>query len=209
MRAVSAYAGYVRTACERGIDAIVMGAGLPLDLPDLAADHPEVALIPILSDARGIQLVVRKWARKDRLPDAIVIEHPRYAGGHLGASSVDDLADPRFDFERVIPETLEFFHRQGIAPAIAGQPLVGAAHFHQPLVGLQQSRAGEGASGKADQQFHFGRGQAAHLRGGFVDDSHEAAPSYERQASSKRAAHSTVLSCRRTSSRRERGFRRG
>jgi nitronate monooxygenase len=124
MRAVTSYADLVRRACESGIDAIVMGAGLPLDLPDLVADFPDVALIPILSDARGIQLVVRKWARKQRLPDAIVIEHPRYAGGHLGAASVEDLADPRFDFERVIPETLAFFRDQGIAEGAI--PLIAA-----------------------------------------------------------------------------------
>jgi nitronate monooxygenase len=115
MRSVSAYPDYVRQSCESGADAIVMGAGLPLDLPDLAAAWPQVALIPILSDARGIALVVRKWARKGRLPDAIVIEHPRYAGGHLGAAKIEDLADPRFDFERVIPETLAFFDAEGIA----------------------------------------------------------------------------------------------
>jgi nitronate monooxygenase len=34
MRAVSQYADYVRQACASGADAIVMGAGLPLDLPD-------------------------------------------------------------------------------------------------------------------------------------------------------------------------------
>ena len=76
MRAVSEYAAYVRQACESGIQAIVVGAGLPLDLPDLTSDHPDVALIPILSDARGIGVVLKKWMRKNRLPDAIVIEHP-------------------------------------------------------------------------------------------------------------------------------------
>jgi nitronate monooxygenase len=114
MRAVSEYPAYVRQSCQSGADAIVMGAGLPLDLPELAAPWPDVALIPILSDARGIALVVRKWMRKGRLPDAIVVEHPRYAGGHLGAARIDDLADPRFDFERVIPETLAFFRAEGI-----------------------------------------------------------------------------------------------
>src|SRR5512134_279602 len=53
MRAVSEYASSVRQACASGVEAIVMGAGLPLDLPDLAAPWPDVALIPILSDARG------------------------------------------------------------------------------------------------------------------------------------------------------------
>lgn len=115
MRAVEEYAQYVRQACETGIDAIVVGAGLPLDLPELTAGFPEVALIPILSDARGIQLVVKKWARKGHLPSAVVIEHPRYAGGHLGAARVEDLQDPRFDFERVIPETLAFFRSMGLA----------------------------------------------------------------------------------------------
>ena len=76
MRAVSEYPAYVRRACESGADAIVVGAGLPLDLPELAADWPHVAL------------VVRKWMRKGRLPDAIVIEHPRHAGGHLCAARI-------------------------------------------------------------------------------------------------------------------------
>jgi nitronate monooxygenase len=116
MRAVSDYAMSVRQSCASGADAIVMGAGLPLDLPDLAADHPDVALIPILSDARGIALVIKKWARKGRVPDAIVIEHPRYAGGHLGAAKIDDLGDPRFDFERVLPEVHACFRAEGIEP---------------------------------------------------------------------------------------------
>ena len=115
MRAVSEYAAYVRQSCASGADAIVVGAGLPLDLPELTAAWPDVALIPILSDARGIALVVKKWARKGRLPDAVVVEHPRYAGGHLGAAKIEDLADPRFDFERVVPETLAFFKAEGIA----------------------------------------------------------------------------------------------
>ncbi len=123
MRAVSEYAAYVRRSLECGIDAVVVGAGLPLDLPDLAQDHPEALLIPILSDARGVQLVVKKWERKKRLPDAIVIEHPRLAGGHLGAARIADLGDPRFDFERVLPESLAFLRSAGIEKEI---PLIAA-----------------------------------------------------------------------------------
>jgi nitronate monooxygenase len=136
MRAISAYADCVRVACENGIDAIVVGAGLPLDLPDLTAEHPDVALIPILSDSRGIQLVVRKWERKGRRPDAVVIEHPRYAGGHLGAAKIEDLTDARFDFERVIPETLEFFHRQGIAEGSIPLIAAGGINSHARIVEL-------------------------------------------------------------------------
>jgi len=133
MRAVSDYAASVRQACASGIDAIVMGAGLPLDLPDLAADFPDVALIPILSDARGIALVIRKWARKGRVPDAIVVEHPRYAGGHLGAAKVDDLADPRFDFERVLPEVHAFFRAEGIAPDAIPLIPAGGINTHERI----------------------------------------------------------------------------
>jgi nitronate monooxygenase len=114
MKALSAYEAYVRQALQSGADAVVVGAGLPLDLPEIARDHPRTALIPILSDARGVQLVVRKWEKKGRLPDAIVIEHPRLAGGHLGAAKVADLQDTRFDFENVLPQVLEFFKTAGI-----------------------------------------------------------------------------------------------
>lgn len=114
MRAVGQYADYVRQSCESGAHAIVAGAGLPLDLPELAAAFPAVALVPILSDARGVGIVLKKWQRRNRLPDAIVIEHPRHAGGHLGAARIEDLADPRFEFARVLEETFALLARLGL-----------------------------------------------------------------------------------------------
>ncbi|WP_338849890.1 nitronate monooxygenase family protein [Massilia sp. W12] len=123
MKALSAYPELVRTALEAGIDAVVVGAGLPLDLPELARDFPDTALIPILSDARGVQLILRKWEKKGRLPDAIVIEHPRLAGGHLGAAKVADLQDTRFDFEVVLPEVRKFMQSAGYERHI---PLIAA-----------------------------------------------------------------------------------
>jgi nitronate monooxygenase len=128
MRAVSEYAAYVRQACASGIDAIVVGAGLPLDLPELTADHPKVALVPILSDARGIALVLKKWERKGRLPDAIVIEHPKHAGGHLGAARIEDLGDPRFEFEQVLPEAKALLRAHGAEPV----PLIPAGGINTP-----------------------------------------------------------------------------
>lgn len=136
MRAVSDYAAYCRTALEAGVDMLVVGAGLPLDLPDLAADHPAALLVPILSDARGVQLIVKKWERKQRLPDAIVIEHPGKAGGHLGAARIGDLHDSRFDFERVLPESLACLQRLGVAKEI---PLIAAGGIgsHADILRLQ------------------------------------------------------------------------
>ncbi|MCF8206966.1 MAG: nitronate monooxygenase family protein [Methylotenera sp.] len=123
MRAVTDYAASVRTALEQGIDAVVVGAGLPLDLPELAQDHPKAALIPILSDARGVALLWKKWERKSRLPSAIVIEHPAHAAGHLGAAKVADLGEARFEFETVLPAVRQLIRDAGVEGQV---PLIAA-----------------------------------------------------------------------------------
>ena len=64
MKAVRDHAVLVSQACESGADAIVIGAGLPIDLPDMTADHPKVALIPILSESRGVGIVLKKWLKR-------------------------------------------------------------------------------------------------------------------------------------------------
>ena len=115
MRAVSNYAELVVQACKSGANAIIMGAGLPMDLPELTGDYPEVALIPILSEERGVRAVLKKWLRKNRAPDAIVIEHPRYAGGHLGATRLEEVNDPKFDFKRVLVEIRTVIQQLGLA----------------------------------------------------------------------------------------------
>jgi nitronate monooxygenase len=123
MRAVSDYAASVRTALQEGIDALVVGAGLPLDLPELAQDHPGTALVPILSDARGVALLWKKWERRQRLPSAIVIEHPAHAAGHLGAAKVADLGDARFEFETVLPAVRQHIRDAGMEGRV---PLIAA-----------------------------------------------------------------------------------
>ena len=136
MRAVTEYADMVRQACKSGADAIVMGAGLPLDLPDLTAEFPHVALIPILSDVRGIALLLKKWMRKGRLPDAVVIEHPRYAGGHLGAAKIEDVGNARFDFEEVLPGAKEAMRTLDIDPAQVPLIPAGGINSHEKVLKL-------------------------------------------------------------------------
>ena len=130
MRAVSQYADYVRTACAAGADAIVAGAGLALDLPELARDWPRVGLVPIVSEARAASLIVRRWQKRGRAPDAIVVEHPRYAGGHLGATKLEEVADPRFDFARVLPEIRVALHDAGLDADRV--PLIAAGGINSP-----------------------------------------------------------------------------
>lgn len=139
MKAVKNHAALVRQACESGADAIVMGAGLPLDLPELVGDYRKnVSLLPILSESRGIGVVLKRWMKKGVLPDAIVIEHPAHAAGHLGASSVGGVNDSKFDFKRVLEETFELFkqldlEREKIPLILAG----GMANFQKVFTALK------------------------------------------------------------------------
>jgi nitronate monooxygenase len=133
MRAVSDYASYVKQSCESGADAVVVGAGLPMDLPELVADHPQVALIPILSDVRGIALILKKWMRKNRLPDAIVIENPRHAAGHLGAAKIEDVDQPHFAFPVVLEGTLALFQELGIERERIPLIVAGGVNSHEQV----------------------------------------------------------------------------
>jgi nitronate monooxygenase len=133
MKAVTEHAAYVRQACESGAQAIVMGAGLPLDLPELAGGFPDVALIPILSDARGVAIVLKKWMRKNRLPDAIVIEHPRFAGGHLGAPRLEEVGDARFDFAPVLEGIFKLYVELGIERERIPVIVAGGINSHEML----------------------------------------------------------------------------
>lgn len=136
MKAVTEHAAYVRQACESGAEAIVMGAGLPLDLPEMAEGHPDVALIPILSDVRGVSVVLKKWMRKGRMPDAIVIEHPRYAGGHLGATKIEDIGDARFEFKGVLEGVFDLFEELGIARERIPVIVAGGINTHEKFMEL-------------------------------------------------------------------------
>jgi nitronate monooxygenase len=133
MRAVSEYAAYVRQACESGAHAVVCGAGLPLDLPELTADHPDVAIIPILSDVRGIGLILKKWMRKNRLPDAIVIENPKFAAGHLGAARPEDVNAPHFAFPEVLQGTRALLRQLDLEAEHIPLIAAGGVHSHEQV----------------------------------------------------------------------------
>ncbi|HEY9530501.1 MAG TPA: nitronate monooxygenase, partial [Burkholderiales bacterium] len=62
--------------------------------------------------------------------DAIVVEHPRYAGGHLGATRLEEGADARFDFERVLPQIRSALHDAGLDADKV--PLIAAGGINSP-----------------------------------------------------------------------------
>jgi NAD(P)H-dependent flavin oxidoreductase YrpB (nitropropane dioxygenase family) len=97
MVALADYDEVVRASCEGGAKVIVSGAGLPLSLPALTVDFPDVALVPIVSSARAAELIARKWSKgHGRLPDAVVVEDPDTAGGHLG-EKLENIGTGQYD----------------------------------------------------------------------------------------------------------------
>lgn len=91
MVATRKYEEYVRAAVAAGIDLIISGAGLPMDLPKIVG-AAKTKLAPIVSSVKSAQVIMKYWWKKySRLPDAVVIEGP-LAGGHLGFHK-EQLAD--------------------------------------------------------------------------------------------------------------------
>lgn len=91
MVATKNYALYVKEAVKAGADIIISGAGLPINLPELA-EGSKTKIAPIVSSAKSAMVICKMWDRKyHRIPDLVVIEGP-LAGGHLGFS-VDQLEE--------------------------------------------------------------------------------------------------------------------
>ncbi len=112
MVAVSNFDTMVRTSCEAGAKVIVCGAGLPLNLPELTAPWPDVALVPIVSSVKAAQLIVRKWQKSSgRLPDAIVVEDPDTAGGHLG-EKIENIGNGDYDQYATVRGVKEYLKQE-------------------------------------------------------------------------------------------------
>lgn len=121
MVAISDYKHMVQTSCANGADIIISGAGLPLRLPEYAADYPDVALVPIVSSLKAGQLLIRRWYKSyGRLPDGLVVEDTSKAGGHLGAAR-DDLDNPDYQLANAVPALVDYIAREwnGEIPVVA------------------------------------------------------------------------------------------
>lgn len=119
MVALTDYDDHIRTACEGGADVLISGAGLPLKLPELTKDFPGVALVPIVSSLKAAQLIVRRWQKSyGRLPDGFVVETPLHAGGHLGVTKAEQVIDPDFSLETVVPELVAYLAEEGLGETL-------------------------------------------------------------------------------------------
>src|SRR5512136_3191037 len=102
----------VQAAIEGGAKIIICGAGLPMTLPGLTAHAPDVALVPIVSSVRAAQLIAKKWEKGyNRLPDAVVVEDPDTAGGHLG-EKLENIGTGAYDQYKTVRSIKEFFRNE-------------------------------------------------------------------------------------------------
>ena len=106
MMALSNYEDLARITAEEKADFIISGAGLPLSLPEYTKDT-SIKLIPIVSSARAVEIVLKTWKRRyNRLPDAIIVEGPM-AGGHLGFRLEDLKLNKANSLENLVADILK------------------------------------------------------------------------------------------------------
>ena len=129
---INQYQDSVLGSMDGGVDVIISGAGLPMALPEIALSHPrkdEVALVPIVSSGRALDIICKRWSRSNRLPDAVVVEGP-LAGGHIAWRTVAEAEDPANRLENLLTQVLEVAARWGGMPVIAA----GGIYTHEDIV---------------------------------------------------------------------------
>lgn len=107
MKVLSDYDNLVMAAIQAKVDAIFVGAGMPMKLPkglDLNDFRKlRTKIIPIVSSAQSIRSLMNFWsAEYETVPDAVVVEGPE-AGGHLGFTRAD-IENKTVTLEQIIAE---------------------------------------------------------------------------------------------------------
>ncbi len=116
--AVNDYGRIVTESCEAGIDIIITGAGLPMNMPEFTKDYPDVALVPIVSSAKALKLICKRWKQRyDRLPDAVVLEGP-LSGGHQGFT-YEQCEMEEYQLENLVAPVVEEANKWGDIPVFA------------------------------------------------------------------------------------------
>lgn len=121
------YNDSVKGALDAGADAIISGAGLPLNLPAIQPPK-DTALIPIVSSPRALELICRKWEKLGYRPDAVVLEGP-LAGGHLGFR-IDQVDLESNKLESLLPPVKDMAVKCGDFPVI----VAGGIYTHDDIV---------------------------------------------------------------------------
>lgn len=106
LAAMTTYDELIRTAIEEGIDLIVTGAGLPLELPKMV-EGTETKIAPVVSSGKAARLISKVYDKKFSIPaDMFIVEGP-LAGGHLGFKKEVMENESYMDLEDILKEVLE------------------------------------------------------------------------------------------------------
>jgi nitronate monooxygenase len=127
MALVRDYCDSVKGALDAGADAIISGAGLPLNLPAIQPPK-DTALVPIVSSARALDIICKKWEKLGYRPDAVVLEGP-LAGGHLGFR-IDHVDLESNKLENLLPPVKDLAMKHGDFPVI----VAGGIYTHEDIV---------------------------------------------------------------------------
>ena len=116
--AINDYERVIKDACEAGVNIIITGAGLPTNMPEFTVDYPDVALVPIVSSAKALKIICKRWTQRyNRLPDAVIVEGP-LSGGHQGFT-YEQCGMEEYQLENLIAPILEEIKLWGDFPLIA------------------------------------------------------------------------------------------
>ena len=109
MVAVNDYFELFTVALEEKIDVIILGAGLPLKMPEYIMERGfkniHTKIIPKVSSAKAANVIFSYWAKNyNHVPDAVVVEGPK-AGGHLGFKR-EDLLNETVELDSIVVDTV-------------------------------------------------------------------------------------------------------
>jgi len=116
--AINDYGRVVNDACEAGANIIITGAGLPTNMPEFTANFPDVACVPIVSSAKALTIIAKRWEQRyKKIPDALIVEGP-LSGGHQGFTYEQCFLD-EYKLENILPPIIKRAKEIGDIPVIA------------------------------------------------------------------------------------------
>ena len=87
-------------------------------MPEFTEGYPDVALVPIVSSAKALKIICKRWKKRyDRIPDAVVVEGPK-SGGHQGFT-YEQCKLPENQLENIVGPVVEEAALWGDIPVIA------------------------------------------------------------------------------------------
>jgi len=87
-------------------------------MPEFTEGYPDIALVPIVSSAKALKIICKRWKKRyDRVPDAVIVEGPK-SGGHQGFT-YEQCKMQENQLENIVAPVVEEAAKWGDIPVIA------------------------------------------------------------------------------------------